>query len=351
MTNRRLTTHTPVMLPEVLRALDVQPGGRYIDCTLGGGGHAAAILEHSSPGGQLLGIDADPLALEVAKERLQYFKESALLVNDNFVNLQSIAIKYDFFPVHGILLDLGLSSMQLSESGRGFSFQHHAPLDMRVNPNQKTTAADIVNTYPEQKLADILRTYGEEFQANRIARSIVDARPVESTRELAEIIEKTVGRRGKIHPATKTFQALRIAVNRELENLESTLRQAMELLGYQGKLVVISYHSLEDRIVKQFMQKEAKGCICPPTTPVCVCGHTPRLKLVNKKVIIPSDTETRENPRSRSAKLRAAERLAARADAYAANDDSTIFNMDTSKGVWRRPVLLQKIRMAFLTAS
>ena len=263
MVNKRSAAHTPVMLSEVLRALDVQPGGRYIDCTLGGGGHAAAILEHSSPGGQLLGIDADPLALEVAKERLQYFKDSAKIVNDNFVNLHSIALKYDFFPVHGILLDLGLSSMQLTEKGRGFSFQHHAPLDMRMDPKLKTTAADIVNTYPEQKLADIIRSYGEEPQANRIARSLIAARPIESTLELAEVIEKTIGRHSKIHPATKTFQALRIAVNHELENLESTLRQAQELLGYHGKLVVISYHSLEDRVVKQFMQREAKGCICP----------------------------------------------------------------------------------------
>lgn len=352
MVNRRSATHTPVMLSEVLRALDVQPGGRYIDCTLGAGGHAASILEHSSPGGQLLGIDADPLALEVAKERLLSFKESAKLVNDNFVNLQQIAIKYDFFPVHGILLDLGLSSMQLGEAGRGFSFQRHAPLDMRFNPNQKTTAADIVNTYAETRLADIIRTYGEEPMANRIARSIVDARPVESTLELAEIIEKTIGRRGKIHPATKTFQALRIAVNHELENLESTLRQALEILGYQGKLVVISYHSLEDRIVKQFMQREAKGCICPPTTPVCVCGHTPRLKIINRKVVIPTEIEQRENPRSRSAKLRTAERLAVQADTYAVNDDSVLFNsVDNPRGGLRRPVLLQKIKMAFLTAS
>ncbi len=351
MVSRRSATHTPVMLSQVLRALDVQPGGRYIDCTLGGGGHAAAILENSSPGGQLLGIDADPFALEVAKERLQSFKESALLVNDNFVNLQSIAIKYDFFPVHGILLDLGLSSMQLSEGGRGFSFQHHAPLDMRISPEQKTSAADIVNNYPEPKLAEIIRTYGEETFAKRIARSIVDARPVESTRELAELIEKTVGRRGKIHPATKTFQALRIAVNHELENLESTLRQALELLGYQGKLVVISYHSLEDRIVKQFMQKEARGCICPPSAPVCVCGHTPRLKLINRKVITPAETEIRTNPRSRSAKLRTAERLAARADTYAANDDSAFISTDISRRGLRRPVLLQKIKMVFLTAS
>ncbi len=351
MVNRRPVTHTPVMLSEVLKALDVQPGGRYIDCTLGGGGHAEAILKQSSPGGQLLGIDADPSALEVAKERLQYFKASTLFVNDNFVHLQSIAIKYDFFPVHGILLDLGLSSMQLSESGRGFSFQYDRPLDMRFNPTDKLSAADILNTYPEAKIAEILRTYGEEAQANRIAHYIAETRPIETTRELAELIEKVMGRRGKIHPATRTFQALRIAVNHELENLESTLRQALDLLGYHGRLAVISYHSLEDRIVKQFIQKEAKDCICPPTQPVCTCGHTARLKIINKKVITPSETELAENPRSRSARLRAAERLAIHADTYATNEDNVFTGIEDSKGNWRKPVLLQKIKMAFLTAT
>jgi 16S rRNA (cytosine1402-N4)-methyltransferase len=350
MTNRRSATHTPVMLPEVLRALDVQPGGRYIDCTLGGGGHAAAILEHSSPGGQLLGIEADPSALEVAKERLQYFKASTLLVNDNFANLQTICIKYDFFPVHGILMDLGLSSMQLSEQGRGFSFQYDAPLDMRVNPEQKLSAADIVNTYPEAKLAEILKTYGEEPFSARIARAVVNARPLTTTLQLAGLIEKTVGRRGKIHPATRTFQALRIAVNHELENLESALRQAVDMLGYQGRLVVISYHSLEDRIVKQFMQKEARGCICPPSAPVCTCDHEPRLRIMNKKVITPAETELSENPRSRSAKLRTAERIAMRNDTYTIPEDNNFFDTDVSRG-WRRPVLIQKIKIAFLTAS
>jgi 16S rRNA (cytosine1402-N4)-methyltransferase len=350
MTNRRPATHTPVMLPEVLRALDVQPGGRYIDCTLGGGGHAAAILEHSSPGGQLLGIEADPSALEVARERLQYFKASTLLVNDNFSNLQTICIKYDFFPVHGILMDLGLSSMQLSEQGRGFSFQYDAPLDMRVNPAQKLDAAEIVNTYPEAKLADILKTYGEEPFSARIARAIVNARPLTTTLQLADLVEKTVGRRGKIHPATRTFQALRITVNHELENLESALRQAVDMLGYRGKLVVISYHSLEDRIVKQFMQKEARGCICPPSAPVCTCDHEPRIKILNKKVITPSETELQDNPRSRSAKLRSAERIAMRNDTYTIPEDNNFFDNDVTRG-WRRPVLLQKIKIAFLTAS
>jgi 16S rRNA (cytosine1402-N4)-methyltransferase len=343
------STHTPVLLTEVLQALVVQPGGRYIDATLGGGGHAAAILEYSSPGGQLLGIDADPNAIKAARERFRGSRDSMLFVNDNFANLKSICIKYDFFPVHGILFDLGLSSPQLNGGGRGFSFQHDDPLDMRFDPGQKTTAADIVNTTPEVRLANIIRAYGEESQSHRIARSIVNARPIETTGQLAQVIEKAVGRRGRLHPATKTFQALRIAVNHELEHLETALKQAVELLGYEGRLVVISYHSLEDRIVKQFMQKEARGCICPPGTPTCVCGHTPSLRVVNKKVIIPTAAEIRANPRSRSAKLRAAERIIVPEDCYASTEYHDFLTIARSQA-WRRPVLLQKIKISFLAS-
>jgi 16S rRNA (cytosine1402-N4)-methyltransferase len=349
MNSRSAPSHTPVLLLESLRALAVEPGGRYVDCTLGSGGHAAAILEKSSPGGQLLGIDADPNALEAARKRLQDYKESVLLVNDNFVNLQSICIKYKFFPVHGILLDLGLSSLQLDESGRGFSFQHDVPLDMRFNPDQEVSAADIVNTCSEAKLAQIIRAYGEESQSYRIARSIIKERPITTTLQLANLIEKTIGRRGKIHPATKTFQALRIAVNHELEYLESVLRQAIGLLGYEGRLVVISYHSLEDRIVKQFMQQEARGCICPPETPVCICGHTPRLRLLNRKVITPTEMEIKNNPRSRSAKLRAAARITSRSDSYAATADHDFITIAKSR-VWRKPTLIQKTRTFLLAA-
>ncbi len=343
------STHTPVLLSEVIQALAVQPGGRYIDGTLGGGGHAAAILEKSSPGGQVLGIDADPNAIEAVQERFRGAGDSIRLVNDNFVNLQSICVKYDFFPVHGILFDLGLSSPQLSGSGRGFSFQHDAPLDMRFSPGQRTTAADIVNTVPEARLASIIRTYGEESQSQRIARSIVKERPIETTRQLAQLIEKAVGRHGRLHPATRTFQALRIAVNNELEHLESALKQAVDLLGYEGRLVVITYHSLEDRIVKQFMQKEARGCICPPETPVCVCGHIPSLRIINKKVITPSAAEIRANPRSRSAKLRVAEHIIAQDDCYAATVDHDFLTIARLQG-WRRPALLQKIKVEFFAA-
>ena len=343
--NRPSSSHVPVLLEETMRALGVQSGGRYIDCTLGGGGHALAILERSSPGGQLLGIDADPEAIEVAGARLEAYRGSVLLVNENFVNLQAICIKYDFFPVHGILFDLGLSSLQLNGNGRGFSFQHDAPLDMRLNPGQDITAADIINTSSEAELAHLIRAYGEEGFSHRIARRIVSERPIKSTLHLARTVEQAIGRRrGRIHPATKTFQALRIAVNRELENLEAALKQAINLLGFKGRLVVISYHSLEDRIVKRFMQQEAKDCICPPGTPVCVCGHKARLRVISKKVIIPAEAEVELNPRSRSAKLRAAERIIAQDDCYGTAEVASFLS---EARAWRSPALLRKLELIF----
>ena len=341
--------HIPVMLQETIEALAVQPGGRYIDCTLGAGGHAAAILDQSSPGGQLLGIDADPEALKKASKRLESYGGSCLLVNNNFVNLQAICIKYDFFPVHGILFDLGLASFHLSNRRRGFSFQYDGPLDMRFNPSQEITAADIVNTYQEGELAQLLRMYGEEGYSHRIAHRIVQERPIRTTLHLSGAIERAVGgRRGKIHPATKTFQALRIAVNRELGHLELALKQAVNLLGFEGRLVVISYHSLEDRIVKQFMQRESKGCICPPEMPTCVCGHVASMQLVNKRVIVPSIPEIQFNPRSRSAKLRVAKRVINR-DAYYDVVEKNGFSVEVNNGGWRKPALLSKLRMAFVT--
>ncbi|OGO19475.1 MAG: 16S rRNA (cytosine(1402)-N(4))-methyltransferase [Chloroflexi bacterium RBG_16_50_9] len=343
---RLASNHTPVLLSETLRALAVQSGGRYIDCTLGGGGHAKVILEHSSPGGQLLGIDADPKAIEIARQKLEAFKNSILLINDNYANLEAICIKYDFFPVHGILFDLGLSSLQINGNDRGFSFQHDAPLDMRFNPKQEITAADIINRTPEEGLADLIKTYSEESYSQRIASYIVRERPINSTRQLAQLIEKAIGRRGRLHPATRTFQALRIAVNHELEYLERSLKQAIDLLGFEGRLVVISYHSLEDRIVKRFMQREASGCICPPTTPTCVCGHTPVLRIINKRVIIPSAEEIRHNPRSRSAKLRAAERLGNQSNGGATKEEQDFIAMDNPL-VWRKLSLLKKIRTVF----
>ncbi|MFO8143339.1 MAG: 16S rRNA (cytosine(1402)-N(4))-methyltransferase RsmH [Dehalococcoidales bacterium] len=342
--------HTPVLLDEALDALAVQPGGRYIDCTIGGGGHAAAILERSAPGGQLLGIDADPEAIKVAGERLKAYQESVLLVNDNFARLQPVCLNYDFQPVHGILFDLGVSSLQLSDSGRGFSFQYDAPLDMRFSPQQDTSVEDIVNHYSESEIARIIRVYGEENYYQRIARRIVSERPIKTTMELARTVERAVGgRKGKIHPATRTFQALRIAVNHELEILDSALKQAVEILGYGGRLVVISYHSLEDRIVKQFMQREAKGCICGPEVPVCVCGHTASLRMLNKRVIRPSDDEIRHNPRSRSARLRAAQSIASSGGYYEVVERLSALVEGEHNG-WRRPALMEKLRTIYLAS-
>ncbi len=341
--------HIPVLLQETIEALAVLPGGRYIDGTLGGGGHATAILDHSSPGGQLLGIDADPEAVKIARARLEAYSGSTLLINDNFVNLQAICLKYDFHPVHGILFDLGLSSLQLNSSGRGFSFQHDAPLDMRLNPSQDLTAADIVNTFLETELAHLIKTYGEERYSHQIAHHIVQKRPIMTTLQLVRIIEQAIGgRRGKIHPATKTFQALRIVVNRELEHLQSALKQAVDLLGFEGRLVVISYHSLEDRIVKQFIRRESRDCICPPGTPTCVCGHTASLRLIRKKVITPSLSEVQLNPRSRSAKLRVAERIITHAEQYATLENLCVSMKGKTNG-WRKPVLLKRLQQAFLT--
>jgi len=341
-------THTPVLLEETIQALGVQPGGRYVDCTVGAGGHAAAILEGSSPGGQLLGIDADPDAIKAASERLKAYGGSVLLVNENFMNLQAICFKHDFYPVHGILFDLGLSSLQLDDNRRGFSFQHDGPLDMRLSPSQLVTAADIVNTLSESKLAHLLQAYGEEGYSRQIARHIVSRRPIRTTLELVQVVEKVVPRiRGRIHPATRTFQALRIAVNHELEHLEMALAQAVSLLGFEGRLVVISYHSLEDRVVKQFMHREARDCLCPPRMPVCVCGHKASLRIINRKVVTPSLAEIQANPRSRSARLRAAERVIT---SEANSAGGMCFSVAASGGVWRRPAL-NKPRPTFGAAS
>jgi len=340
-----MSGHIPVLVRETVEALAVEPGGRYIDCTLGGGGHAVAILEQSSPGGQLLGIDADPEAIKIAAAKLQPYSDSTLFINDNFTNLKSICVKYDFRPVHGILFDLGLSSLQLENTDRGFSFQRDAHLDMRLNPSQEITAAGIIKTSSETELAHIIKKYGEETYNRQSDRYIVQTRPIETTLQLVQVIERAVkGRRGKIHPATKTFQALRIAVNHELEHLESALKQAIELLGFEGRLVVISYNSLEDRIVKQLMHRESKDCICPPSIPTCICGHTARLRLINKKVVTPSTAEVKLNPRSRSAKLRAVECINTQHTSYNVVEN---FLAESKTKEWGLPTLLKKAQMAF----
>jgi len=303
-------THVPVLLQEAVELLKIQPGGRYVDCTVGGGGHAEAILRASLPQGRLLGIDADPTAINTARARLQSYGEALLLVNSNFEHLEAICAAHHFGPVHGILFDLGMSSLQLEDESRGFSFQLDAPLDMRYSPAQSLAAAEIVNTFSEVEIASLFRRYGEERKNRRIARHIVEHRPVTSALQLARLVEKAVGgTRGRIHPATRAFQALRIAVNQELVCLKRALEQTVSLLLQGGRLVVISYHSLEDRLVKEFLQKETTKCLCPPEAPICTCSHEPTLKLVARKVVKPSSSEIKANPRSRSARLRVAERL------------------------------------------
>lgn len=311
--------HVPVLLSEVLDGLRVREGGVYVDGTVGAGGHSAAILG-SADGVRLLGLDVDPTALELAGTRLEsYIKQGrARLVRSNFSNLDSVAAREGFAPASGVLLDLGVSSMQLDRPERGFSFRAGGPLDMRLDPSGPVTAADLVNTLQEQELADLIFKYGEEPASRRIARRIVEAREKEQIRTtdaLEEIVFRAAGgkaagrTRNAIHPATKTFQALRIAVNRELEVLEEGLAAAVKVLEVGGRLAVISFHSLEDRIVKLFIRQEQKGCICPPEYPVCVCGRKPTLKAINSKPIEASVEEAKQNPRSRSAKLRVAERI------------------------------------------
>ena len=305
------------MLSEVIDALGVQPGGRYIDGTVGEGGHASAVLECSSPGGQLLGFDLDCEAVTVASERLWRFGKAARVVKESFSELRAIAIRFDFLPVHGILLDLGLSSLQLDREARGFSFRRPDPLDMRFSAERGPTASDIVNGYSERDLSDLIYRLGEERASKRIASAIVRRRPVQTSLELATIVEgcRRVPNRGRMgirHPATKTFQALRIAVNDELRTLEVGLEQAISLLGHGGRLVVISYHSIEDRIVKTFLKRTSSDCICPPegkTMPSCVCEHEATMQMVLEGSICPSDAEVASNPRARSARLRVAERI------------------------------------------
>jgi 16S rRNA (cytosine1402-N4)-methyltransferase len=305
-----LPVHVPVLLDEVIAGLQPQRGGYFVDCTVGLGGHAAAILEKISPSGRLLGIDADPEAIKVSQDKLSDYGEAVTLVNDNFVNLEAICKRYHFHPVDGILFDLGVSSLQLDTAERGFSFHLDAPLNMRFDPGQGLTASDIVNSFSEQELAKLIEKYGEERHSRRIARYIVQNRPIATTVELARLVEQALGgKRARIHPATRTFMALRIAVNSELQNLELALKQTINLLRPGGRLTVTSYHSLEDRIVKQFMRYAASSCLCPPGTVICRCGHKPTLKLISRKVIKPTSLETESNPRSRSAKLRIAERL------------------------------------------
>ena len=301
--------HVPVLLREVLDGLHIKAGGKYIDCTLGTGGHAREILEKSAPDGRLLGIDLDAQAIEVARGRLAPYKECITLVCDNFSHLKEIASEQGFIPADGVLLDLGVSSFQLQQEQRGFSFQQEGPLDMRFDLDGEVTASRLVNELSETELAEILAKYGEEPKARAIARAIARNRPLKTTSELANLVVRTVGRRRRLHPATKTFQALRIAVNEELRALSEVLPQVLDVLTSGGRLAVITFHSLEDRRVKRFMAQESRDCICPPQVPVCTCHHRRLLQILTKKPVRPSPAEIKENPRCRSAKLRTAVRL------------------------------------------
>jgi 16S rRNA (cytosine1402-N4)-methyltransferase len=301
--------HVPVLYEEVLAWIQPKPGGWYVDATLGAGGHAKGILISSHPDGRLLGMDADAGALSFASKVLEPFGDRVFLQSANFRQLGAVAAALGIREVDGILMDLGLSSRQLDNPGRGFSFSQDGPLDMRMDRDRGQTAADLINHLSEADLSDLLWQYGEERQARRIARAIIAERPLATTGQLADLVARTVGRRERIHPATRTFQALRIAVNDELDALSQALPQARDLLRPGGRLAVIAFHSLEDRLVKQFYRQEAKDCVCPPELPVCVCQHRATLRVLTSKPVRPTADEIARNPRSRSARLRVAERL------------------------------------------
>jgi 16S rRNA (cytosine1402-N4)-methyltransferase len=310
--------HLPVMLEEVIVALSPHPGSFQIDATVGGGGHAIRILETANPDGRLLGIDADPRAIERSGKRLSGFGKRVTLRQGNFEHIGDVAADSGFDRVDGVLMDLGVSSQQLDDDDRGFSFRSTEELDMRFDTSRGIPASEVVASYDEGALADILRKHGEEPHARRIARSIVAVRTetsLETPAQLADVVSAAVPRNPRkprrIHPATRVFQALRIHVNRELETLPSALEAALELLKPDGRLCVISYHSLEDRIVKRFLAQERRGCVCPPEIPICVCGRQARVAGVGAQPQFPGDEEVEHNPRARSAKLRAARRLAA----------------------------------------
>lgn len=304
--------HQPVLLQETIDYLLTDPNGVYVDCTLGGGGHLTHLLKYLGNKARIIAIDRDKETLEASRKKLNF--PNITFIHEDFRHLSQIVDELNISKVNGVLLDLGVSSMQLDTASRGFSYHEEAGLDMRMDTEQKLNAKEIVNHYSEEEIARIIYNYGEERYARNIARSIVKCRQektINSTLELVDIIKSSVPARysREKHPARRTFQALRIAVNSELEAVQEVLPQAVKHLIIGGRLCVITFHSLEDRIVKKFMQEQAQECICPPDFPICTCGHKASLKLLNRKPLLPDEDECYQNPRARSAKLRVAERI------------------------------------------
>jgi 16S rRNA (cytosine1402-N4)-methyltransferase len=301
--------HQPVLYQEIMDALSPRSGERYLDGTLGAGGHAEGILKASAPQGQLLGLDLDPEALRIASQRLSVFQNRIVIRHASYKEAPAVLEEIGWESVQGIVLDLGVSSMQIDQPDRGFSFMEEGPLDMRFDPRRGPSAADLINTLSEAELADIIWEYGEERYSRRIARAIVRERPIRTTAQLADLVRSAVpGYEHQIHPATRTFQGLRIAVNRELDTIKEALPRLVSCLSPGGRIAVISFHSLEDRIVKRFFRKESKDCICPPEQPICTCEHQAALDILTRKPVRPQEEEINQNPRSRSARLRVAEK-------------------------------------------
>ena len=306
--------HKSVLLDETIESLNIKPNGIYVDGTLGGGGHSYEIAKRLTDGGRLIGIDQDEDAIRAAKERLSEFADRVTIVRDNYCNMPKVLDELGISKVDGILLDIGVSSYQLDEAERGFTYKQDAPLDMRMDQRQEMTAKDIVNGYSEEDLYRIIRDYGEDKFAKNIAKHIVQARqikPVETTFELDEIIKAAIPMKFRAtggHPAKKTFQAIRIELNRELEVLDESIDAMTDLLNDNGRLCIITFHSLEDRIVKTRFRKNETPCTCPPDFPVCVCGKKPKGKVITRKPIVPDEEELEENKRAKSSKLRVFER-------------------------------------------
>jgi len=307
--------HVSVLLEECIQGLNIKPDGSYLDGTLGGAGHSEAICHHLGEKGVLIGIDQDRHAIGAAQKRLEKFENRIILYQDNFANVKNVLEKVEVLKVNGIVLDLGVSSYQLDEAERGFSYMQDGPLDMRMDPEGLRSAQNVINEYSEEDLARIIKEYGEERWAKRIARFIVEERkkkPFTTTMELVEVIKKAVpkgARRDGPHPAKRTFQAIRIEVNQELAILEQSIKDMVDVLDTGGRLCIITFHSLEDRIVKQTFRHLENPCVCPPDFPICICGKQPVAKIITRKPILPTNEEIGKNPRARSAKLRILEKI------------------------------------------